>query len=92
MGFNKKFAVKYSFLAAVPAVVGAAVLELSQNGGKGMSPELIGTYGLSALAAGIVGYFCIKMMLNLVRKKRFVYFAVYCFLAGTAAVVCNFVL
>lgn len=92
MGFNKKFAVKYSFLAAVPAVVGAAVLELSQNGGKGMSPELIGTYGLSALAAGIVGYFCIKMMLNLVRKKRFVYFAAYCFLAGTAAVVCNFVL
>ena len=92
LGFNKKFAVKYSFLAAVPTVVGAAVLELSQNGGKGLSPEIIGTYGISALAAGIVGYFCIKMMLNLVRKKRFVYFAVYCFLAGTAAVVCNFVL
>ena len=70
LGFNKKFAVKYSFLAAVPTVVGAAVLELSQNGGKGLSPEIIGTYGISALAAGIVGYFCIKMMLNLVRKKK----------------------
>ena len=53
-------------------------MELFQNGGKGLSPEIIGTYGISALAAGIVGYFCIKMMLNH-RKKRFVYFAVYCF-------------
>lgn len=92
MGFNKKFAVKYSFFAAVPAIIGAAVLEVPQNFSKGISLESIGTYGISAFAAGVVGYFCIKMMLNLVRKKRFAYFAVYCFLAGTAAVVCNFVL
>lgn len=92
MGFNKKFAVKYSFLAAVPTIVGAAVLEFSQNFGKGISLEIIGVYGISAFVAGVVGYFCIKMMLNLVRKKRFTYFAVYCFLAGTAAAVCNFIL
>ncbi len=92
MGFNKKFAVKYSFLAAVPTIVGVAVLEFSQNFGKGISLEIIGVYGISAFVAGVVGYFCIKMMLNLVRKKRFTYFAVYCFLAGTAAAVCNFIL
>lgn len=90
-GFNKKFAVKYSFLLAVPAILGAAVWELIQSS-ETATPELIGTYFLGAAAAGIVGYFCIHGMLVMIRRKRFSFFSVYCFAVGIAAVVCSFVL
>ncbi len=36
-GFDKKFAVKYSFIMSIPAVLGAAVLELKDFGGLSLS-------------------------------------------------------
>lgn len=45
----------------------------------------------AAAVAGVVGYFCIKGMLAVMRKKRFRIFSVYCFLLGIVAIVCNFI-
>ena len=91
-GFNRKFAIKYAFLTAIPAVLGAAFWELIQVPGSGISAGTFGIYLAAAVVAGITGYFCIRLMLRLIRKKKFSFFAGYCFLLGTAAAVCNFVL
>ena len=91
-GFNRKFAIKYAFLTAIPAVLGAAFWELIQVPGPGISAGTFGIYLAAAVVAGITGYFCIRLMLRLIRKKKFSFFAGYCFLLGTAAAVCNFVL
>lgn len=90
-GLSRKFAVKYSFLMSVPAIIGAAVLELGEFGGESMTVGLGFTYLLGAAVAGVVGYFCIKTMLVLIRKKKFRYFSYYCFLAGAIAIVGYFV-
>ena len=91
-GLNRKFAVKYSFLMSVLAILGAAVLELKNFGSETMSLGLGFTYLLGMIVAGVVGYFCVKTMLVLVRKKQFRYFAYYCFLIGIIALISNFVM
>ncbi len=90
-GFNRKFAVKYSFLMAIPAMLGAALLELFQFSYTGDNVQTMALAVFAAAVAGVVGYFCIKGMLAVMRKKRFRIFSVYCFLLGIVAIVCNFI-
>lgn len=91
-GFHKKFSVKYSFIMSIPAILGAAIWELRSLSGIRFQalPFLYGLIGV--IIAGVVGYFCIGIMIKLIRRKRFRYFACYCFLIGTAALVCHFVM
>lgn len=92
LGFNRKFAVKYSFLAAIPVIIGAGILECTRTSGFQIALETVGIYIIAAVLAGITGYICIKSMLMLVRKKRFCYFAVYCFVLGITCAVCSYIL
>ncbi len=84
-GFDKKFAVKYSFIMSIPAILGAAVLELKDIGGMTFVPMELFYYSVGTLIAGIVGYVSIKTMLVVVRKKKFKFFAVYCLFVGSIA-------
>ena len=69
-GYDKRFAVKYSFIMAIPAILGAACLEISQIGGSNVSISQFFIYLVGAVVSGIVGYFCMKKMLTIVRKKK----------------------
>lgn len=89
-GLNRKFAVKYSFIMSIPAILGAMVLELKDIGGSGVTLALGMNYLAGTIVAGVVGYFCIRAMLVLVRKKKFRYFAYYCFLIGVVSIVGSF--
>lgn len=91
-GFDRSFAVKYSFIMSIPAVLGAAVLELKDFSMDQVDTSLISGYLVGTLIAGIVGYICIKTMLKVVRGKKFRYFAYYCFAAGLVAVIGHFVI
>lgn len=86
-GFSREFAVKYSFIMSIPAILGALVLELLD-----FSPEMLSAsdwmnYLVGTVIAGLVGYVCIKTMLVMVRGKKFKYFAYYCFAMGAFAVI-----
>lgn len=91
-GFDRRFAVKYSFILSIPAILGAAVLEISDVGGEVITGGLVGTYAAGVIAAALVGYVCIKTMLVVVKNKKFKYFAYYCFAVGIISIVGNFVL
>ncbi|MBE5929638.1 MAG: undecaprenyl-diphosphate phosphatase [Lachnospiraceae bacterium] len=85
-GFKREFAVKYSFIMSIPAILGALVLELMD-----FSPEMLSggdmvNYLAGTLVSAVVGYICIKTMLVVVRGKKFKYFAYYCFAMGAFAV------
>ena len=91
-GFQKKFSVKYSFIMSIPAIIGALIWEAKGLFGKGFDAILF-MYGLAGVVlASFIGYLCIKAMLGLVRKKKFKYFAGYCFVIGTVALICQFVM
>lgn len=85
-GFDKKFAVKYSFIMSIPAILGAAVLELKDVGELALKSGEIINYVAGMAAAAVVGYICIRTMLVVVRGKKFMIFSVYCLAAGALAV------
>lgn len=85
-GFNRKFAVKYSFIMSIPAVLGSLVFELSDLASVSFTSTEILYYLIGMAVAAIVGYICIKVMLYIVRQKRFTGFAIYCFLVGAISV------
>lgn len=91
-GFDKRFAVKYSFIMSIPAILGASILEIKDVAGEPISGNLILCCIVGAIVAGLVGYVCIKTMLIVVRKKKFKGFAVYCFLVGILSIVAHFVI
>ena len=67
---KKDFAVKYAFLVSLPVILGSFILELpsaikngSMNGG--VFPIFVGM-----IVAGVSGYFAIKMMISIVKKRE----------------------
>lgn len=89
-GFNRSFAVKYSFIMSIPAILGAMVLELKDLAIIALSAGEIVNYIVGMVIAGVIGYACIKMMLVVVRNKRFKLFAVYCLIIGLISIIGHF--
>lgn len=85
-GFDRRFAVKYSFIMSIPAVLGAAILEIKDIGKASVSGTEIAYYLAGMAVAAIVGYICIKTMLVIVRNKKFMFFSIYCFLVGALSI------
>ena len=81
-GFSRTFAVKYSYILSIPAIVGALIVELGEFGSPEMTVGMGFTYVLGMIISAVVGYFVIRFLLRLVQKGKFRYFAFYCFLAG----------
>ena len=90
-GFEKSLAVKYSFIMSIPAVLGAAVLEIKDIGKVSISAGEWASYIVGMAVAAVVGYICIKTMLVVVRKKKFKGFAIYCAIIGIIALNGSFV-
>ena len=89
-GFSRKFAIKYSYLISIPAILGSLVLELGEFAGPQMSVSLGFIYIFGMIIAGVVGYFTIQFLLRNLQRGKLRYFAFYCFLAGAIALISNF--
>jgi undecaprenyl-diphosphatase len=80
-GLSKKNAVRFSYLAAIPVILGAAVLELIDlppaAGRAFVRPVLVGI-----AASAVTGYLVISFFLKFIRRHSFKGFALYCFLVG----------
>ena len=87
LGFDRKFAVRYSFLLSLPAVLGATLLKVIQVAGEGIDTALLPKYLAGMALAGVVGYFSIKLVNLLADKGKFGAFAYYCWAAGGVALV-----
>lgn len=90
LGLDKSFAVKYSFLMSVPAIVGANILELRHIGEDVLTGSLIASYFVGMIVAAVVGYICVKIMINVVKKSKYQYFAYYCAAVGIISLIAYF--
>ena len=90
-GFSRTFAVKYSYILSIPAILGSLVMELGQFGSPAMTVGLGFTYVLGMVISGIVASFVIRYCLKLVQKGRFRGFAIYCFVIGFVTLIMNYV-
>lgn len=90
LGIKKETAVKYSFIMSIPAVLGAALLELKDAGGTTVDGGTVIAYIVGMVVSAVVGYFAIRIMINVVRRKRYLYFSIYCLVIGLVAIIAHF--
>ena len=80
-GLKRETAARFSFLLSIPAILGAAVLQVKDmlSGGAvfGGIPTLCLVMGF--LAAMLSGYLAIQFMLRLIQKAKLRYFSIYLF-------------
>lgn len=86
-GFDRKFAVKYSFIMSMPAIFGALILKLSKISSETVTGGDIAVYIVGMVIAAVVGYFALIFTTRLVQKKSFKYFAFYCFGIGVVSII-----
>ena len=92
-GFDRKFAVRYSFLLSLPAVLGATLLKVVKTISEGgIDTALLPKYLIGMVVAGVVGYFSIRLVQLLASKGKFGKFSIYCWIAGAAAFVAALVI
>lgn len=86
-GEKRSFAVKFSLLMSIPAVLGATVLELIKAIKAGIDVSLIPAYLVGMAAAMISGIFAIMLIRYIVTRGKFGGFAYYCWLVGALTIV-----
>lgn len=91
LGFDRKFAVRYSFLLSLPAVLGATLLKVVKAAGEGIDTSLLPNYVAGMVVAGVVGYFSIKLVNMLASKGKFGRFAIYCWIVGVVSLVAGLI-
>lgn len=79
-GVDGETAARFSFLLALPAVFGAALLSVRDL--QQVATAEIPMYLVGAGTAFIVGLFSIHCLMAVVRRKRLIGFAIYCWLLG----------
>ena len=84
LGFERKFAVRYSFIMSIPAVLGANILSLKDALGGEVIWKDVPVYLLGVLVAAVVGYACIRLLKMIAAKGKFGAFAYYCWAVGRA--------
>jgi undecaprenyl-diphosphatase len=81
-GIPKSEAARFSFLLSVPAIFGAALLELTNIIEQNNTGINLLTLFIGLVVSFIVGFIAIRFLLNVIQKGKFSWFSPYCFFAG----------
>lgn len=91
LGDKKERLAEFSFLMAIPPILGMALLDTKDMIEQGVEKAMEGISPLSLvvgfLAAFITGCVACKWMIGLVKHGKMIYFAIYCAIAGLATVI-----
>lgn len=89
LGNKKEKMAQFSFLMVIPPILGEALLDVMKGlkgeeafGGIDTLPLIVGF-----LAAFVSGCIACKWMINMVKKGKLVYFAIYCAIAGVLTII-----
>lgn len=93
LGNKKEKLAQFSFLMVIPPILGEALLDVLKMF-KGSADATTSSIGILPLAVGfvtafVVGCLACKWMINIVKKGKLIYFAVYCFIVGAVCVLCS---
>ena len=85
LGVAPSEAARFSFLLSLPAIGGAALLSALKNldALAAASAAEVAGYVVGPLAAGVVGFVAIGVVMRFLRTGRFKWFAVYCLALGS---------
>ena len=90
-GQNRGYAVKFSLLMSIPAVLGATLLELIKAIKTGIDASLIPAYLFGMVAAMVSGVLAIGLLKMIAKSKRFGGFAYYCWIVGALTIILSMI-
>lgn len=90
-GLNRDFAVKFSFMMSLPAVLGANILSLAKAAKAGIDVSLLPAYLIGMVVAMISGIFAIGLVKRITSKGRFGNFAYYCWGVGALTIILSLI-
>lgn len=90
-GFRKSFAVRFSFLLSIPAILGSTILTLVSALRDGVNWGNVPAYIIGMVVAGVVGFFSLSFFKQLVQKGSLKFFAYYCWAASVVALIVSIV-
>lgn len=89
-GINREAAARFSFLVSIPAIAGAAVLDLKDIVNSGLPVAEPLPFIVGPIVAGISGYWAIKYMLRLISTGSMKGFAYYVWALGAVVIALQF--
>ena len=92
LGDNKAKLAQFSFLMVIPPILGEALLDgmkIVNRAAAGTSDISLLSLIVGFLAAFISGCVACKWMINIVKKGKLIYFAIYCAIAGAVTIACT---
>lgn len=94
LGNKKEQLAQFSFLMVIPPILGEALLDIIKAVSHG-AEAAVGDISMTALAVGFLSAFvfgCLacKWMIDIVKKGKLIYFAIYCAIVGAATLVSSF--
>ena len=96
LGNKKEKLAQFSFLMVIPPILGEALLDVKDIFEVGFSEAMSGISPVAAivgfLAAFIFGCIACKWMINIVKKGKLIWFAVYCTIVGLLAIILPYIL
>lgn len=90
-GHDRSYAVKFSLLMSIPAVLGATLLELADAIKAGVDASLIPAYLFGMIAAMVSGVLSIGLLRMIAKKTRFGGFAYYCWVVGVLTIILSLI-
>jgi undecaprenyl-diphosphatase len=91
-GLNSAFAVRFSLLLAIPAVIGSTIATLYSAIRHGANFSLLPIYLVGFIIAAVVGYFSIQIMRRLMAKGKFGKISYYCWGIGALTIILSLVI
>ncbi|MCR5444113.1 MAG: undecaprenyl-diphosphate phosphatase [Bacteroidales bacterium] len=96
LGNKKERLAQFSFLMVIPPILGEALLDVKDMAEMGISQAMAGISTLSLsvgfIAAFVCGCLACKWMINIVKKGKLIWFALYCAVVGLATIILPYVL
>lgn len=90
-GLNREFAVKFSFLMSLPAVLGANILSLIDAAREGIQLQYVPAYLIGTAVAMVSGIGAISLLKFISKKGKFGGFAYYCWVIGVLSIVLSLI-
>ena len=90
-GLKRDFAVKFSFLMSLPAVLGANILSIADAARDGIDWSCMPAYLIGMAVAMVSGIAAIQLLRYIADRGRFGGFAYYCWLAGALSIILSMI-
>lgn len=82
LGIKKDEAIDFAFILAVPAILGATILNI---------PDITGTLNMNMVLGSvlciIVSYFSLTWLIKIIKNNKLKYFSYYCFALGLVTII-----